>query len=140
MAPVPRRNRRALSAIWLRNPALSSHEAMTHGTRPPLGHDSDRSRRPRSCVPVWGRLLLLDHHGLDRGGDALVDLHDHHARADRADGLVEMDLAAVDGDAAGLLNGVDDVLCGDGAEEPSVVAGLMRDGEDGLVEQGGGLL
>jgi hypothetical protein len=55
------------------------------------------------------------------------------------DRLVEVDLAAVDRDAARLLDGVGDVLRGDRAEQAPVVAGLLADREDGLVEQLGAL-
>src|SRR5829696_2250947 len=81
-------------------------------------------------------LLLLDDHRLDGRRDAGRDLDLDHARADRLDRLV----AVVDANAARLLDGVDDVLRGDRAEEPAVVASLVRDGEDGLVEQGRVLL
>ena len=43
-------------------------------------------------------------------------------------------------DAAGLLDRVDDVLRGDGAEQAAVVAGLVGDREHGLVELLGALL
>ena len=38
------------------------------------------------------------------------------------------------------LDGVGDLLGGDGAEQPAVVAGLVRDREHGLAQQRGGLL
>src|SRR5829696_4578148 len=81
------------------------------------------------------RLLLLDHHGLDVGEHAVADLDGHHAGADRADRLLEVHLALVDLEAAGLLDRVDDVLGGDRAEQAAVVARLMGDREHGLVEQ-----
>ena len=71
---------------------------------------------------------------------AVADLDRDHAGADRLDRLLEVDLAAVDVDAAGLLDRVDDVLRGDRAEQAAVVAGLVGDGEHGLVEQRGALL
>src|SRR5829696_6050278 len=73
-------------------------------------------------------LLLFDDHRLDGRGDVVGDLDDDHARADGADRLVEVDLAAIDADAARLADGVDDVLRRDGAEQAPVVAGLVRDG------------
>src|SRR5689334_3236782 len=75
------------------------------------------------------RLLLLDDHRLDGRGDAVLDLDVDHPGADRADRLLEVDLAAIDLDAAGLLDRVDDVLRRHGAEQAAVVAGLVRDRE-----------
>ena len=46
-----------------------------------------------------------------------------------------MHLALVELDAAGVADGVDDVLRGDRAEQAPVLAGLVGDGEDRLVEQ-----
>ena len=57
-----------------------------------------------------------------------------------ADRLLEVDLAAVDGDAAGVADRVGDVLRRDGAEQAPVVAGLLRDREDRAVEEVGVLL
>ena len=68
------------------------------------------------------------------------DLDDDHAGADGLDRLVEVDVAAVDRDAARLLDGVGDVLRGDRAEQAAVLAGLVGDREDRLVEQRGVLL
>jgi len=47
------------------------------------------------------------------------------------DGLVQVDLAAVDRDAARLLDGVRDVLGGDRAEEATVLTIAQPAGEDG---------
>src|SRR6185295_14277624 len=86
------------------------------------------------------RLLLLDDHRLDGRGDAVLDLDVDHAGADRADRLLEVDLAAIDLDAAGLLDRVDDVLRRDRAEQTAVVARLVRDREHRAAEHGGGVL
>src|SRR3954471_5627342 len=67
------------------------------------------------------RLLLLDDHRLDGRDDAVLDLDLDHAGADGPDRLLEVDLAAIDGDPAGVLDGVDDVLRGHRAEEAPVV-------------------
>src|SRR4051794_17721596 len=85
-------------------------------------------------------LLLLDDHRLDGRGDAVLDLDVDHAGADRADRLLEVDLAAIDRDAAGLLDRIDDVLRRDRAEQAAVVAGLVRDREHGAAQDGRGLL
>src|SRR4051794_3873913 len=85
-------------------------------------------------------LLLLDDHRLDGRGDAVLDLDVDHAGADRADRLLEVDLAAVDLDAAGLLDRVDDVLRGDRTEQTAVVAGLVGDREHRAAEHGSGVL
>src|SRR3954470_4937806 len=87
-----------------------------------------------------GRLLLLDDHRLDGRGDAVLDLDVDHAGADRADRLLEVDLAAVDRDPAGLLDRVGDVLRGDGREQAAVVARLVLDREHRAVEDRRGLL
>src|SRR5829696_6251652 len=90
-----------------------------------------RERPPRraaarvSLLRAAVRLLLLDHHGLDGRGHAVLDLDDDHARADGLDRLIEMDVALVDRDTARLLDRVHDVLRRDGAEEAPVVAGLV---------------
>src|SRR5688500_18042234 len=86
------------------------------------------------------RLLLLDDHRLDARDDAVGDLDLDHARAHGLDRLLEVDLAAIDADAAGLLDRLDDVLRGHRAEEAAVVARLLGDGEDGPVEQRRALL
>src|SRR5215210_4932109 len=103
--------------------------------RPPSGRplESGRGAVPRA-------LLLLDHHRLDRRGHAVLDLDYDHARADRLDRLVEVDVTAVDRDAARVLDRVGDVLRCHRSEEPAVVAGLVRDREHRLVEQRRALL
>ena len=107
----------------------------TRRERPPRGRPSGGGSA-RGC----GALLLLDDHGLDGRGDAVLDLDDDHARADGADRLLEVDLAAVDRDAAGLLDRVDDVLRRDGAEQAAVVAGLVRIVSTVLLSSVGALL
>src|SRR3954471_24848301 len=72
------------------------------------GNADGRPRRPSERQQRLLRaLLLLDHHGLDRRGDAALDLDHHHARAHRLDRLVEVYVAPVDRDAARALDGVD---------------------------------
>src|SRR4051812_38257079 len=88
---------------------------------------------------MWRGLVLLDDHGLDGRDDAVLDLDLDHARPDGADRLLEVDLAAVDRDAAGLLDRVDDVLRRDRAEQAAVVARLVRDRQHGAVQRLGGL-
>src|SRR6478735_251856 len=85
-------------------------------------------------------LLLFNHHRLDRRGDAVLDLDLDHARSDGADRLLEVHVAAVDRDAARLLDRVHDVLRRDGAEEAAVVARLVRDRQDRAAQQRRGLL
>jgi hypothetical protein len=77
---------------------------------------------------------------LDRRRHAVVELDDHHVGADVADRLLEVDAAAVDGDAARLADRVGDVLRGHRAEQAPVLAGLLGDREDGAVEEVGVLL
>ncbi len=90
----------------------------------------------RGEAPCRGAaLLLLDDHRLDGRVHALVDLDDDHVRADVADRLLELDLAAVDSDSAGLADRVGDVLRGDRAEQTAVLAGLLLDRQDGAAEQ-----
>src|SRR3954454_16649422 len=67
-------------------------------------------RRPGGARLDEVELLLLDHHGLHVGEDAVGDLDRHHARAHGLDPLLEVDLAAIDLDATGLLDRVNDVL------------------------------
>jgi hypothetical protein len=66
----------------------------------------------------WRRALLavFDHHGLDRGDHAVRHLDLHLVGPDALDRVVEVDLAAVDPDAAGLADRLRDVLGGDRAE------------------------
>src|SRR5205085_12502088 len=52
-----------------------------------------------------------------------------------ADRILEMDLAAVDADAAGVADRVGDVLRGHRTEQPAVVARLLRDRQNGAAEQ-----
>jgi hypothetical protein len=52
-----------------------------------------------------------------------------------ADRLLEVHLAAVQLHAAGLLDGVDDVLRGDRAEQAAVVTRGLRDRQDGARQQ-----
>ena len=100
-----------------------------------------RSRRPpatrarRGCAYFCSTTMVLT-----VAVTPVVDLDDDHAGADGLDRLVEVDVAAVDRDAARLLDRVDDVLRGDRAEQAAVVAGLVGDREDRLVEQRGVLL
>src|SRR3954452_24589967 len=104
-----------------------------------------RTTRARTVGPLGatgaaGRLALLDDHRLDGRLDARRDLDDDQVRADRLDRLLEGDVPAVDAQAARLTDGVGDVLRGDGPEQPAVLAGLVGDRQDGLVEHGGGVL
>src|SRR4051812_2675371 len=94
---------------------------------------------PGTNSRAWRGLFLLDGHGLDGRDDAVLDLDLDHARPDGADRLLEVDLAAVDRDAAGLLDRVDDVLRRDRAEQAAVVARLVRDRQHGAVQRLGGL-
>src|SRR3954447_7488743 len=100
-------------------------------------YSSPRSIRSRMmpAAPLGG----VDH-GLDRGGHAGGDLHDDHVRADRLDRLVEVHVTLVDRDAARVLDRVGDVLRRDRAEQATVLAGLLADGQDGAVELLGVLL
>ena len=95
-----------------RGPALGVRKALTtDGVPRPAMRGS---ARPGDCTAgvtgALGALLRghavaearLDDHRLDRRGDAVVDLDDHHVGADVADRLLEVDLAAVDRDAAGV--------------------------------------
>src|SRR5436305_7175520 len=64
------------------------------------------------------------------GGDAFVNLDRDHVRPGVPDRLLELDLAAVQLQPARLLDGFDDVLRRDGAEQAAVVAGGLRDRQD----------
>src|SRR3954454_24317188 len=75
------------------------------------------------------------HDRLDLRGHALVHLDRDHVRAGGPDRVLELDLALVELEAARLLDRVDDVLRGDGAEQPAVVARRLRDGEHRAREQ-----
>src|SRR2546421_4770742 len=70
-------------------------------------------------------------------GDALVDLDRDHVRTGRANRVIELHLPPVELQATSLLDRVDDVLRGDGAEQAAVVAGRLRDREDGAREKRG---
>src|SRR4051794_26718809 len=119
------------------------------GRRPvaPVGSSSPFLHPAEICREVgakwkrspFGPLLLLDDHRLDGRDDARRDLDLDHARPDRLDRLAETDVVAVDRDAPGLLDGVRDVLRRDRAEQPAVLARLVRDREDGAVQQLGAL-
>src|SRR3954447_22491001 len=99
--------------------------------------------RPQNCREAVtelargaaARLLLLDDHRLDGRRDAGRDLDDDHPRADGLDRLVEVDVAPVDRDAAGVVDRIGDVLRRDRSEESPVLTRLMRDREHGAVEQ-----
>src|SRR5919199_988877 len=86
--------------------------------RPSLGGPPDehtfwfaRCAFSRARVAKCDRaLLLLDDHRLDGRRDAVGHLDVDHARADRADRLLQVDLAAVDADPARLADRVRDVL------------------------------
>ena len=73
--------------------------------------------------------------GLDGRGDAIVHLDRDHVGSRVADRLLQVDLATVEPQAAGLADRVDDLLSGDRAEQAAVVAGGMRDRQHRLGEQ-----
>src|SRR4051812_40811301 len=73
-------------------------------------------------TPRAGQLLLFDHQRLDGRRHAVGDLHDDHVGADVLDRLLEVDLPAVDLQAAGIADRVGDVLGRDRAEQPAVLA------------------
>src|SRR5687768_4467898 len=109
------------SGVLTGEPSLGSGSDRTHVLPATCGNRSARGARTRTAASRGGRpaqsssraavrLLLLDHHGLDGGDDAVLDLDLDHAGADRLDRLLEPDVALVDRDAARLLDGVDDVL------------------------------
>src|SRR5918998_2210500 len=84
--------------------------------------------------------LEFGHHDhFDARLDVAVDLDGHLVGAEGLYRLGEPDAAAVEVDAAGVLDGVGDVGGGDGAEEPLVLAGARLDGDDALVERLGHL-
>src|SRR5690625_5128020 len=90
-------------------------------------------------------LLRLLRYDLDLKAslDVVVQAHLDDVAAQRLDGLVDLDAAAVELVAAGLLDGLGDVGGGDGAEEAPACAGPHRDGDGvGLkgVADGRGLL
>src|SRR4051812_39720608 len=101
-------------ALMRRAPSLgggpeASRAPSAKAAHPALNRcDSAQSRHGSAALALAsasGRrpeLLLLDHHGLDVGEHAVADLDRHHARADRADRLVEVHLAPVDVDPARL--------------------------------------
>src|SRR4051794_1455039 len=103
---------------------------------------------PQNCREVVAKpgrspaeaLLVFDDHRLDGCDNARRDLDLDDAGADRLDRLAEPDVVPVDREAARLLDRVSDVLRRDRAEQAAVLARLVRDREDGLVEQLGALL
>src|SRR4051794_27643002 len=84
--------------------------------------------------------LAGGHDGLDGRGDTIVHLDRDHVRSRGLDRLVELDLAAVELQSASLADGIDDLLRGDRAEQPAVVACGVGDREHRLGEQRGVLL
>src|SRR3954447_5856216 len=86
-------------------------------------------RRPGAGTSAGG------HDRLYLRGDAVVHLDRDHVRTGRADRLLELHLALVELEPARLLDRVDDVLRGDRAEQPAVVARRLRDGEHRAREQ-----
>src|SRR3954468_3624701 len=98
---------------------------------------------PQNCREVVAKagrtppeaLLVFDDHGLDGCDNTRRDLDFDHARADRLDRFAEPDVVPIDREAAGLLNRVGDVLSRHGAEQAPVLARLVGDRQDGLVEQ-----
>src|SRR3954470_2858480 len=106
------------------------------------GSRGESLQRAREALqrPREGRgrslLLLFDDERLDGRRHAVGDLDDDHVGADVLDRLLEVDLPAVDLQAAGVADRVGDVLGGDRAEQPPVLARLLRDGQDGAREDG----
>ena len=72
--------------------------------------------------------------------DALGHLDGDHVGTGGLDRLVQVDPPLVELQPAGLLDGIHDLLTGDRAKEPPVVARLVGDRQDGLAQQPGGLL
>src|SRR3954470_17983783 len=70
------------------------------------------------------------HDCLDLGSNALVDLDRDHVRAGGPDRVLQLDLSLVELQPTRLLDRVDDVLRGDRAEQPAVVARRLRDSQD----------
>src|SRR6185437_9412241 len=68
-------------------------------------------------------------------GDAPGHLDRDHVRAGGLDRVLQLDLAAVQLQSARLAYRVNDVLRGDRAEQATVVARLLWDREDGLLQQ-----
>ena len=87
------------------------------------GHKSRLSGKLESHL-----LLFFDYVDRDLGGDVAVQPHRDLVLAELLDGLVELDLAAVDGEVL-LLERLGDVLGGDRTEELIVLAGLLGDGD-----------
>ena len=103
------RTRRSAAPVGDRDPAVRVHRAALRAPAHCPGPVPGRAPRSRRAPSERGR-VLLDHHGLDVGEHAVADLDGDHAGAGRADRLLEVDLAPVDLEAAGLLDRVDDVL------------------------------
>src|SRR5690242_801415 len=98
------------------------------GTGAPRNANGPASRaRLNRLRGVRAGLLRVDDDRLDRRRDAVADPDDDLVGADVADRLLEVDVAAVDVEPAGVLDRVGDVLRGDRAEQAAVVAGLLRD-------------
>src|SRR3954469_303840 len=111
--------------------------------RPPCTRSCRYLRRSMSAPTQTARggwLLLIDDDRLDGRRDVVGDLHDDHVRADVLDRLVEVDLPAVELQAAGVADRIGDVLGGDRPEQAAVLAGLLVDGQHGARERRRALL
>src|SRR5271163_3440528 len=86
----------------------------------------------RCEADIWLNLFCLDD-DLDVRGDFAVQANRHEEVAERLEGLVEVDLAAVDVEAL-LFELLSDVGRGDRTEEVIVLAGLAGKGERNGVE------
>src|SRR3954451_3149200 len=92
-----------------------------------------------AIVATWAGAALPasagGHDGLDGRGDTIVHLDRDHVRSRGLDRLRELNLAAVELRPASLADCVDDLLRGDRAEQPAVVARGVGDREHRLREQ-----
>ena len=93
--------------------------------------------------PAFSRALSApagDDVDLDGGDDVGVQTHRGAVAPGRLDRWNDLDLTAVDGGAAGVLDGLGQVRGGDGAEKAAVRTGGGDDGDDILDQPGASLL
>src|SRR5690349_5345137 len=99
-------------------------------TRESFWWSRESSLSPGASQPLGG-----DDHGLDGRRHLIGDLDHDHVGPGVTNGVLEVDLAAIDLDPTCVTDRLGDVLRGHRAEQAPIVARLLRDREDRAAEQ-----